>query len=697
MHCTVEKLSAPSRMDKKPSGQKLPRKGDGGDEENEANASESSLAIDQARYGCVNYGVSSGTKKSPKADQAFTSNNAYQAPTESYNNNRGDKLKSPSSVGYESSLEFKQLLASPSVNDSRSSGVNNMDMLQQNKNAKRKRPKDEIEKPKRPRTAYNYFVRDERKRIMEHHRQSQALRLTNKENAETSDGEESDDPIRPSFENIGKTIGERWKNISPDMRAHYDAMAREDGRRYQRDMALYNAALDSSMEPRLSKPGSALLACSRVGDQHQDAGGGRNVLTRPSSDGVPASFQVTFASAISSMQQHMNNSFYQASGACSQQDLQAMVVATLQQQQGHHHLQQQHQQVQPILLLRQLQANLQHPPGNLANLLSQLTQAQRGQGQAPQAPGNGVNGLPPQIAQLVNALVASNERGVSAGGGLVGHGQKVDQQNAVMSQQMQTSGRVILGSDQQKHADQSSRGGGGSSNGMTQNPLNLPPGLSELVNEFQQQHQVQQRAASSVSSVNQQQVNGAQSALMNVLLQQQIAASAVSSNQQVQANGGEPKIDPQQLRNLIDNSGNAESFLQQMVSQLQGQQQHVQTQIQQQARAQHVQTQVQAQQQQQVKAQAQQQAQQKFLAMQQLQQMQQQLQRQGSSHSQQGGAHPSAQQQATGLLMQALSSIPAGGGNNNNGAILNAFAAPQQQDRAPLANVLQQLLHHTLR
>jgi hypothetical protein len=703
-------------MDKKPSGKNLPRKGDG------ESASISSLASDQAKYGGVSYGVSSGKKTSPRADPGLTSNNAYQATT-GCNSIGGDKLKSQSSVGHETSLELKQP-ASPSVKDSRSSVSKKMNMMQQNQNTKRKRPKDEIEKPKRPRTAYNYFVRDERKRIMEHHRQSQALHLTNKNmstSGEKISGEESDDPI--SFENIGKTIGERWKNISPDMRTHYDAIAREDGRRYQRDMALYNAALDSSMEPRLSKPGSALLAYPRVGDQHQVAGGGGDMPMRPSSGGVPPSVQAPFESAISNMQQQMNKSFSQANSAGNGQDLQATLMAALQQQQGNHQLQQQHHQVQPNLLMWQLQANLQQqqqPPGNLGNLLSQLSQAEQDEGQAPQEPNlfgtfrNGANGLLPQIAHLMNALAARNGRlGGSAGGGLVGQGQQasfqpqMDQQNAAMSQQMQASGCAGLGSGQQQHADQNNSDGGRSVSALTQNTLNLPQGLSELVNVLQNQ----QRAAPSATSVSQQQVSGAQSELMNIILQQQQrAAPAVSSNQQVQVNGAETQIDPQQLQqlqNVIGSAGNTDSALQQIVSQMQGLQQNQQQhQVHQQVRVHQVQLHAQQQQQ----HQAQQQTQQQFIALQQLQQMQHQLQRQASAqsqpHTQQGGAHSSAQQQAAGLLMQALSSIPAGGGNNNTGASSNAFAAPQQQqqqthqqqqDGQSVPNLLHQLSQQTQR
>jgi hypothetical protein len=88
------------------------------------------------------------------------------------------------------------------------------------------------------------------------------------------------------------------------------------------------------MEPRLSKPGSALLTYSKLGDQHQVSGGGGDMLMKPSSAGVPRAAQALFASTICSMKQHMNNSFSQSNSAGNGQDLQATLMAALQQQQG---------------------------------------------------------------------------------------------------------------------------------------------------------------------------------------------------------------------------------------------------------------------------------------------------------------------------------------------------------------------------
>lgn len=86
------------------------------------------------------------------------------------------------------------------------------------KRPSKKKPKD---KPKRPLSAYNFFFKEEREKI---------LKIVTAEDPETventPDSEGYIDPEtlsrlrkeggKVSFEEMGKVIGQRWKNITPD-------------------------------------------------------------------------------------------------------------------------------------------------------------------------------------------------------------------------------------------------------------------------------------------------------------------------------------------------------------------------------------------------------------------------------------------------------------------------------------------------
>ncbi|KAL7471253.1 hypothetical protein ACHAXS_011550 [Conticribra weissflogii] len=79
----------------------------------------------------------------------------------------------------------------------------------------RKKPKDA---PRRPLSAYNYFFKDERVRII-----AQGL------------------PGTIGFHNMTRTIGTRWKALSEDDRAPYKERASYDKVRYRNEMDDYNA------------------------------------------------------------------------------------------------------------------------------------------------------------------------------------------------------------------------------------------------------------------------------------------------------------------------------------------------------------------------------------------------------------------------------------------------------------------------
>lgn len=109
------------------------------------------------------------------------------------------------------------------------------------KRTRKKKPKDS---PRRPLSAYNFFFKDERKRI---------LQAIPEKQPETSD---EDDRIRNSitwpgkkktphgkigFESLAKTIGARWKKLDKKSMKFYKALATKDLHRYAAEMQEYDA------------------------------------------------------------------------------------------------------------------------------------------------------------------------------------------------------------------------------------------------------------------------------------------------------------------------------------------------------------------------------------------------------------------------------------------------------------------------
>ena len=104
----------------------------------------------------------------------------------------------------------------------------------------RKKPRDH---PKRPLSAYNFFFKDERIKIVE------ALTDDKKPEGNLENEDIIDDEMlarlkkedgKVSFEELGKLIGQRWKTVDPARLARYSEMARSDGERYKREMIQYN-------------------------------------------------------------------------------------------------------------------------------------------------------------------------------------------------------------------------------------------------------------------------------------------------------------------------------------------------------------------------------------------------------------------------------------------------------------------------
>lgn len=122
----------------------------------------------------------------------------------------------------------------------------------------KKKPKD---KPKRPLSAYNYFFKEEREKIL---RIVLAEDPTKVENDPESEDYLSEEVIgrlkkeggKVSFEEMGKIIGQRWKNIDPDRLAKYSEMASEDTERYKKEMQSYNGRQEAKMRSEALKPPS---------------------------------------------------------------------------------------------------------------------------------------------------------------------------------------------------------------------------------------------------------------------------------------------------------------------------------------------------------------------------------------------------------------------------------------------------------
>jgi len=123
------------------------------------------------------------------------------------------------------------------------------------KRATRKKPKD---KPKRPLSAYNYFFKDERARIIK-------LVLKDGTDAKNEEGaldfipEETlkrlkKDGNKVSFEEMGKLIGQHWKTIDPERQNMYMEKAAEDAERYKKEMQTYNGRQEAKMRSEALKP-----------------------------------------------------------------------------------------------------------------------------------------------------------------------------------------------------------------------------------------------------------------------------------------------------------------------------------------------------------------------------------------------------------------------------------------------------------
>jgi hypothetical protein len=105
-----------------------------------------------------------------------------------------------------------------------------------------KKPRDA---PKRSLSAYNYFFREERKRVYA----------------------ESDE--RAGFSELGKIIGQRWKSLTEDQRKPYDIMAEKEINRYREEMKLYEDARRRKFGRSLYRSPSSVTTASTLSNDTQ--------------------------------------------------------------------------------------------------------------------------------------------------------------------------------------------------------------------------------------------------------------------------------------------------------------------------------------------------------------------------------------------------------------------------------------------
>lgn len=155
------------------------------------------------------------------------------------------------------------------------------DKIPAGKRATRKKPKD---KPKRPLSAYNYFFKEEREKILKILTADDPYKVEQDPSSQDFLSEQQIGSLRKegnkvSFEQMGKIIGARWKNIDPDRLAKFSELASEDTERYKKEMQSYNGRQEAKMRSEALKPQSyhqGGAAGARRGDMPGAVGQGQD-------------------------------------------------------------------------------------------------------------------------------------------------------------------------------------------------------------------------------------------------------------------------------------------------------------------------------------------------------------------------------------------------------------------------------------
>lgn len=168
------------------------------------------------------------------------------------------------------------------------------------KKTTKKKPKD---KPKRPLSAYNFFFKEEREKIIQVVLAEDPAKIQTNPEAndyldEAAIGRLRKEGGKVSFEEMGKIIGQRWKNIDPDRLSTYSEMASEDTERYKTEMQAYNGRQEAKMRleakmPLMNYPPSS-IGMSRGPEgypgPHPDMGRGPPGMYVDQMGGMPAPY-----------------------------------------------------------------------------------------------------------------------------------------------------------------------------------------------------------------------------------------------------------------------------------------------------------------------------------------------------------------------------------------------------------------------
>lgn len=138
-----------------------------------------------------------------------------------------------------------------------------------NTSAKKKRKKKPKDCPRRPLSAYNFFFKDERKKILE------SIPSSSREQTKSEDDKIRDSITWPGkkrpphgkigFENLAKVIGERWKSVDSESMKYYKDLATQDLQRYAEEMKVYEEKQEAKRKSNADANGT-----NRSSDNEED-------------------------------------------------------------------------------------------------------------------------------------------------------------------------------------------------------------------------------------------------------------------------------------------------------------------------------------------------------------------------------------------------------------------------------------------